>query len=188
LLINNHKIWIITQRLKQEFKKIYHEGLSQLILFASQAKGDAQPDSDIDILVVLKGEVNPVDEINRNSYFISELCLEFDALINCFYLSELQFQEVNKPLIQNVKKEGIILWIKKKINTVRFVTQVILSAPKSPILGTFTKFFPPQIWGDGGLTEQYWERDNLITKAEQSLKVIIVDRKINLKKFFLPFY
>ncbi|MGI0482054.1 nucleotidyltransferase domain-containing protein [Geminocystis sp. CENA526] len=109
LLINKQKIEIITKRLKRDFKEIYLDRLSQLILFGSQARGDAQPDSDIDILVVLKGEVNPVDEINRNSYFISELCLEFDALINCFYLSELQFKEGNKPLIKNIRKEGIIL-------------------------------------------------------------------------------
>ncbi|MGI0481464.1 nucleotidyltransferase domain-containing protein [Geminocystis sp. CENA526] len=109
LLINKDKIKVITECLKINFQEIYLDRLSQLILFGSQARGDAQPDSDIDLLVVLKGEVNPVDEINRNSYFISELCLEFDALINCFYLSELQLQEDNKPLIKNVKKEGIIL-------------------------------------------------------------------------------
>lgn len=109
LTINNHKIKIITEQLKKDFRAIYQDRLSQLILFGSQARGDAKPDSDIDILVVLKGEVNPVEEINRNSYLISELCLEFDALINCFYLSESQFKEENQPLVRNVKKEGITI-------------------------------------------------------------------------------
>jgi len=109
LTINNPKIKIITKQLKKDFTGIYQDRLSQLILFGSQARGDAKLDSDIDILVVLKGEVNPVAEINRNSYLISELCLKFEALINCFYLSELQLKEENKPLIKNVKKEGITI-------------------------------------------------------------------------------
>lgn len=103
------EITAIAEKLKQEFEQIYQERFSKLILFGSQARGDAQPDSDIDILVVLKGELNPVEEIIRNSYLISELCLEYDALINCFYLSETKFKEEDKPLIKNIKKDGILL-------------------------------------------------------------------------------
>lgn len=109
LVENNENIQLFTEYFKKQIQEIYKDRLSQLILFGSQARGDARPDSDIDILVVLKGEVNPVKEINRNSYLISNLCLEFDVLINCFYISEIQFNEENKPLIKNIKKEGIIL-------------------------------------------------------------------------------
>jgi len=109
LTINKKEIQVIAEKLKQEFKQIYQKKFSKLILFGSQARGDAQPDSDIDILVVLKGELNPVEEIMRNSYLISELCLEYNVLINCFYLSETRFKEEDKPLIKNIKKDGILL-------------------------------------------------------------------------------
>ncbi len=106
---NKEKILAITEQLKKEFKLIYQDRLSKLILFGSQARGDAQPDSDLDILVVLKDEVNPVEEITKNSYLISEMCLEYDLLINCFYLSESKLKEDHKPLIKNIKKDGILL-------------------------------------------------------------------------------
>ena len=109
LTTNNQKLTAITKQLKKEFKLIYQDRLSKLILFGSQARGEAHPDSDIDILVVLKNEVNPVEEITRNSYLISEMCLEYDALINCFYLSESKLRDENKPLIKNIKKDGILL-------------------------------------------------------------------------------
>jgi predicted nucleotidyltransferase len=109
LTTNNKKLTAITKQLKQEFTLIYQDRLSKLILFGSQARGEANPDSDIDILVVLKDEVNPVEEIIRNSYLISEICLEYDALINCFYLSESELRHENKLLIKNIKKDGILL-------------------------------------------------------------------------------
>lgn len=109
LTINNQKIQSIANQLKKELGLVYQDRLSKLILFGSQARGDAKPDSDIDILVVLKGEVNPVEEIKRNSYLISEMCLEYEALINCFYFSELTLKQEDKPLIRNIKKDGILL-------------------------------------------------------------------------------
>jgi uncharacterized protein len=105
----NQTIKSITQEIKKEFNLIYQERLSKLILFGSQARGDAQPDSDIDILVVLKDDVNPVEEITKNSYLISEMCLKYETLINCLYLSESKLNQENKPLIKNIKKDGILL-------------------------------------------------------------------------------
>ncbi len=99
----------ITTTLKTKFKDLYKQRLKQLILFGSQARGDAQFDSDIDILVVLKGEVNPVQEIKNNSNFISELCLKYDAVINCFYLPESRLNQEDDLFINNVKKDGILL-------------------------------------------------------------------------------
>jgi len=50
---------------------------------------------DIDILVFLKDDVNPVNEIENNSYFISNFCLKDDQDISCFYIAE------NKLKIEN---------------------------------------------------------------------------------------
>ncbi len=49
-----------------------------MVLYGSQARGDARPDSDIDLLVVLKGEVNPGAEIQKTSHIRANLSLEND--------------------------------------------------------------------------------------------------------------
>ena len=44
----------IIKELQDRMTETYHDRLIALVLFGSQARGDANPDSDIDILVVLK--------------------------------------------------------------------------------------------------------------------------------------
>ncbi|MEG4009714.1 nucleotidyltransferase domain-containing protein [Microcoleus sp. Pol11C1] len=55
----NDKLKNILMQLRSHFEQLYGDRLTQMVLYGSQARSDARPDSDIDILVVLKGQVNP---------------------------------------------------------------------------------------------------------------------------------
>ena len=57
----------ILAELRSRFEALYGDRLVKLILYGSQARGDAEPDSDIDVLVVLKGPVQVGTEIERGS-------------------------------------------------------------------------------------------------------------------------
>lgn len=94
-------------QLKQQLQQTYQDQLVNLILFGSQARGEAESDSDIDILVVLAGAVNPIVEIKRNNSLITNLSLETEQLMNCIYISEQDWHHLKTPLIQNIRKEGI---------------------------------------------------------------------------------
>jgi len=96
-------------KLKDRLSHQYQDRLTQVILFGSQARNEAGVESDIDLLIILKGEVDPVLEIKKNNPWLCDLCLETDELINCIYLSEKQFQTQNTPLLRNIRKEGIVL-------------------------------------------------------------------------------
>jgi predicted nucleotidyltransferase len=48
----------IVKELRDRMTETYRDRLIALILFGSQARGDANPDSDIDILVVLKDDID----------------------------------------------------------------------------------------------------------------------------------
>lgn len=104
-----NKIETITKLLKQKFSQVYQDRLDKLILFGSQARGDARTNSDIDILVVLKDEINPVTEIKKNNDLISEMCLEYDQDINCFYIEMKELENPDNLLLKNINKERIIL-------------------------------------------------------------------------------
>ena len=45
--------------LRRQFELLYCERLVRMVLFGSQARGDDEPESDIDVLVVLRGPVRP---------------------------------------------------------------------------------------------------------------------------------
>jgi uncharacterized protein len=98
-----HILSVLQTYCKQE----YGDRLVQVILFGSQARGDAAPDSDIDVLIILQGAVCPVDEIKQISEFIADLCLEYNTLISCIFMSDEQFQRSNSPLLLNIRREGI---------------------------------------------------------------------------------
>ncbi|WP_448572197.1 nucleotidyltransferase domain-containing protein [Trichothermofontia sp.] len=99
----------ILNHLKQSLADLYGDRLCHLTLFGSQARGDAEPDSDIDVLVILKPPVNPGAEIQRTGQLISSLSLHYDVVISCLFMDETQYQTHNSPLLRNVRQEGVSL-------------------------------------------------------------------------------
>ncbi|MBO1056486.1 MAG: nucleotidyltransferase domain-containing protein [Dolichospermum sp. JUN01] len=97
----------ILNRLKSHLREIYGDRLVNMILFGSQARGEAAKDSDIDVLVVLKGNVNPGEEIKRTSLMVAELSLEYNQVISRLFMDESRFNSYNSPLLQNIRREGI---------------------------------------------------------------------------------
>lgn len=96
-------------KLRADLAELYGDRLAKVILFGSQARGEAETTSDVDILVVLKGKVDPVAEINANSNWLSDFCLETEQLVNCLYLSAIDFAQEDTALLKNIRREGILL-------------------------------------------------------------------------------
>ena len=97
----------ILKELHRCFEALYSERLVRMVLFGSQARGDAVPGSDIDVLVVLQGPVDPGEEIARTGEETASLSLEHDVVISRVFVSADQFSDERSPLILNVRREGI---------------------------------------------------------------------------------
>lgn len=105
----NPNLQNILTELKQRLTDLYGERLDRLILYGSQARGDAEPDSDIDVLVVLKGPVNGWKEILHAEDVTSAVSLRHGVFVAPFFVSESDFHRSDKPLLSNVRTEGIRL-------------------------------------------------------------------------------
>ena len=99
----------ILRELRHGLEQICGSRLVRVVLFGSQARDEAAPDSDIDVMVVLRGLVNPHEEIRRLSAFKSELCLKYDVVVSCVYVSDAEYRHDGTPLILNVRREGILV-------------------------------------------------------------------------------
>ncbi|HXX22497.1 MAG TPA: nucleotidyltransferase domain-containing protein [Terriglobia bacterium] len=93
--------------LRRRFEALYGPRLVRLMLFGSQARGDAEPGSDIDVLVVLEGPMRPGEEIRRTLDSVAELSLENNAVFSCVFVSRERFENERSPLLINVRREGV---------------------------------------------------------------------------------
>jgi predicted nucleotidyltransferase len=99
----------ILNELKQELQKLYGDRLVKLILFGSHARGEANLDSDIDLLIVLKSPVSQVQEISYMSELCVKVLLDYDELVSIIPMSEDRFNAKTVSLLRNIQREGIEL-------------------------------------------------------------------------------
>ena len=97
----------IVSELRQRLKALYGRRLVKMILYGSQARGDAEPGSDVDVLPVLQGRVAPGKEIARTSDIRLELSLEHNTVVSCAYVSHHRYVSEQSPFLLNVRREGV---------------------------------------------------------------------------------
>lgn len=103
----NEKLTVILAELRHYLEALYGERLIQIVLYGSQARGDARPDSDIDILIILKEPVDFSAEIERTGEFIAALSLQHNTVVSRAFVSAERFHNENGPFFRNVRREGI---------------------------------------------------------------------------------
>ncbi len=77
-----------------------------LWLYGSQARGDASPSSDIDLVLLLNGMDRPGREIDRISDILADLNLKYGALVSILPFEESQLTQAKGPFWRNVIREG----------------------------------------------------------------------------------
>ena len=99
----------IVEKAKQAIRSV--EPDAEIILFGSEARGDARPDSDIDLLVLLSGDKKSVDRELKISG--QAMLLEIETGVNISPKIYLKKDWENRPFVTpfylNVMREGIAL-------------------------------------------------------------------------------
>lgn len=90
---------------------IFGDQVVRIILYGSYARGSYTSESDIDIAILLNGNLSEKTE-DKLSELVVNLNLKYDKVFSVIDIDYSVFQKWEKvtPFYKNVNKEGIILW------------------------------------------------------------------------------
>ncbi len=99
----------ILAELKDGLRAIYGDRLRAVVLFGSQARGEATKDSDVDVAVVLDDYERSGRELNRMSELLFELSFENDELLASVPIREREWRHRDNRFFRNLRREGVIV-------------------------------------------------------------------------------
>jgi predicted nucleotidyltransferase len=89
----------------------YGNNVWSVTLYGSQARGEAEPDSDIDLLIVLSEDSPALRQALIDLAW--QVQFEYDVIISDIICSLNQFQQMQAnrfPYYQSIETEGVLLW------------------------------------------------------------------------------
>lgn len=90
---------------------IFQDNIDAIILYGSVARKDDTPESDIDVAIILKTEI---DDKTREAFiqWSADLDLQYDRVFSIIDIQKTNMQKWGRllPFYQNVQNEGVVLW------------------------------------------------------------------------------
>ena len=97
----------LLEELEEAVQRIYGDNLRDLYLYGSHVRQQQTPQSDVDIIIVLKDFADYWREIQRTSHVISELSLKYDVTISPVRVREVDWREGKSPFLNKVRRESV---------------------------------------------------------------------------------
>lgn len=104
---DNISLMEILKEFKSGLKKLYGSKLKNIVLYGSYARGEENEDSDIDLAIILKGNILPFKEIDRVTEIACDIDLKYNILLSIHPVSENDFNSLMTPLLVNIRDEGV---------------------------------------------------------------------------------
>ena len=105
--MNRQDLNPLLSALRTGLQGLYEDRLRGLYLYGSYSRGEEDPESDVDILVVLDRVARYGDEVERTGSLVSTLSLHHGVSISRLFVDERSWVEGHDPFMENVRSEAI---------------------------------------------------------------------------------
>jgi predicted nucleotidyltransferase len=97
----------LLHRTKELLQGVYGDRLQGVILYGSEARGEAEPDSDLDFLAVLEGPFDFGEELGKIVHALYPLQLEVLRPLDVMPVERKVFEAGEYAVYRNAQAEGI---------------------------------------------------------------------------------
>lgn len=103
----NDRVRALMDEVKIGLEAIYGERLKGVYLYGSYARGEADSESDVDVLVVLDHFDHYGAEVDRTGELGANLSLKYGLSISKVFMQECDWLDRETPFLANVWEEAI---------------------------------------------------------------------------------
>jgi predicted nucleotidyltransferase len=93
--------------LRAGLEAVYGERLKGLYLYGSYARGEADSESDVDVIVVLDKFDHYGGELDRTSVLVSTVSLKYALSVSRVFVREQEWLRSETPFLANAREEAI---------------------------------------------------------------------------------
>ncbi len=97
----------LLKTIRERLERAHGQRLRGVVLYGSEARGEAGRDSDVDILVLLDEPVDYGADLEKNLDALYPLSLELGRRISAKPVSARQYETVDCPLYREAHREGV---------------------------------------------------------------------------------
>jgi uncharacterized protein len=94
------------QEIRPRLAAVFNDRLRDVVLYGSEARGEARPDSDLDLLVVLEGPVRLGPDLDSVVRALYPLQLALDRPIHALPVTASAFEAGDYALYRAARREG----------------------------------------------------------------------------------
>jgi predicted nucleotidyltransferase len=111
-MCTKNELRTIIEHLVQAYRSVYGQDIVQIVLYGSYARGDYDRESDVDIVAIVQGEREILQEQLKKVWDVScELELEYDTILSPTVIPYKEFEKYREelPYYRNIAQEGVVI-------------------------------------------------------------------------------